>query len=375
MGQGEIMNQPYQQASADIRHANHFNFFRLCFAALVIVSHSFELVDGDRSRELLTRVFGTISFGEFAVDGFFLLSGYLIMQSWQMQPRLLPFLWKRFLRIFPAFIVCSIICALLFGPLGAPSRRGYWAAFDLSNFFTAMMTLGCVEVPRVFAGSYYPMLNGAMWTIRYEMLCYLTVAAAGLLWVFRRPVIWLAGCVTLIALIVCFYPGTHRVYYLTPIIYLSEDALVRLTMMFMVGGCFYVFRKRIPYRPKFAVLALILSVICLFNEVWAEIGLAVFGGYLLFYLAYARIPVLERFQRLPDLSYGIYLYGWPIQKLLIFYVHGISPWLVIPLTIVLAGYFALVSWYVIEKPSLTLKSWSPQPALQRILRLTKQTRA
>src|SRR4051795_1080255 len=88
-----------------IKSQNKFGSLRLIFAFLVIASHSPELVDGNRSRELLTQFFSTISFGELAVDGFFLVSGYLITKSYIESSTSLYYIWKRILRIVPAFAV------------------------------------------------------------------------------------------------------------------------------------------------------------------------------------------------------------------------------------------------------------------------------
>jgi peptidoglycan/LPS O-acetylase OafA/YrhL len=129
--------------------ANNFNFLRLLLATLVILSHSPEIVDGNRNREILTQIFHTVSFGELAVDDFFILSGYLIMQSWQRDPRLFDFFKKRILRIYPGFIVASLISAFVFGPLGAQPHE-YFSKFSYFSFFQDMSLLRVPNVPAAF---------------------------------------------------------------------------------------------------------------------------------------------------------------------------------------------------------------------------------
>ena len=90
---------------------------RLLFATLVIVSHTAEMADGNRSREPLTRLFGTISFGELAVDAFFVISGYLIVASFMASDTISSYLKKRCFRIYPGFIVASLICLFVVATL------------------------------------------------------------------------------------------------------------------------------------------------------------------------------------------------------------------------------------------------------------------
>jgi peptidoglycan/LPS O-acetylase OafA/YrhL len=97
-----------------VSHKNNFGLLRLIFALLVVVSHSFEIMG---RPDALVLFFGTISSGKLAVDGFFLVSGFLVAQSFDHSRTVTIYLLNRILRIYPGFIIASLICLFLVGPL------------------------------------------------------------------------------------------------------------------------------------------------------------------------------------------------------------------------------------------------------------------
>src|SRR5262249_38480757 len=150
--------------------------------------------DGDRHREPLTLLFGTLSLGELSVYGFFLISGYLIVQSFDRSPSNLAYLRNRVLRIYPGYAVAYLACIIVVAPLAGADPR----SLDVTK---AASHLAFLDSPRLvadaFAGTQYPSLNGSMWTIAYEFRCYLFVLAFGALGLFRRG--WLcAACAALL---------------------------------------------------------------------------------------------------------------------------------------------------------------------------------
>ena len=229
---------------------NNFNLLRFGLAVLVILAHSPELIDGDRHREILTRLFGTLSFGEVAVDGFFLLSGFLILQSWQRSPSLPGYLLKRVTRIYPGFLMASLVCAVVVGPLGADPGR-YFAGMNWPKFVQEALKLQMPLVPPVFQGTPHPYVNGAMWTISCEFRCYMLVGLLGVCGLAGRRAVWLAlALVALGGTLVLGPPKQATTQGLVRLLIGQPEELVRLAAYFAAGACFFLGRDQIPLKAK-----------------------------------------------------------------------------------------------------------------------------
>lgn len=326
-----------------VARQNNFNLVRIVLALLVLLSHSPELVDGDRHREILTMVFGSVSFGEFAVDGFFLLSGYLIAQSWVSNPNAWAFLKSRLLRIYPGFVVSFLICTLIVGPLGSNPIE-YFHTFWVGSFMKGILFLSPPVVADVFRGQPHASLNGSMWTISYEFLCYGVVLTAGVVGLFRVRHLWLTMTAAVFA-----------AFAMLKLSNLHVVPGVRLFCFFLCGTCYCLYRDQIKFKGWVAAACFALTVIALFSVPVAELGLASVGGYALLYMASRRSELLSHFNRLPDVSYGVYLYGWPLQKLLLWHFPGLSPWVLFALSAPASIVAGMISWYLIEKPALRFK--------------------
>jgi peptidoglycan/LPS O-acetylase OafA/YrhL len=323
-------------------HRNNFDFLRLCFASLVILSHSPELIDGNRRRELLTRLFHTLSFGEVGVAGFFLLSGYLISQSWDRNPKPIAFLRNRVLRIYPGFIVASLFTAFVFGPFGA-DRVQYFAHFDFVAFAKSALALRLPAIPPT------KIENGSMWTIRSEFVCYLMLLALGLCGLVNRKF-----CAPLIFLVVALLFIKKRVLF----------APYNFYGFFFAGASFYHLRDRVRFTLKGSIVALVVLLSAmLVNPVVAWLGICTAGAYLLFGFAFRSVPALQRVAQHGDVSYGTYLYAWPIECLIITIWPKISPWLVFLLVLPLSMGSGWLSWHGVEKHFLRLKKRSTKPIL------------
>lgn len=174
------------------RHAdNNFDTLRLFFAVLVIFSHSFALGRGSDNGEplfLLTR--GQITLGNLSVWAFFVISGFLIAQSWMRSPNPLKFLKRRVARIYPGFIVAALLSALVLVPIAANPATRHPVA--IGSFLLQTLRLQVFDAPPIFIHNAWPnTLNGSLWSVPFEFWCYIGILLLGVAGMLRRR--WLVA--------------------------------------------------------------------------------------------------------------------------------------------------------------------------------------
>lgn len=344
----------------DPKH-NAIGFMRTAFALLVILGHSFHL--GGYGPDWLVRFSGgQIAFGTLAVLGFFMLSGYLITASFVYSSSVWRYLWNRFLRIMPAFWVALVVVAFGFVPLMYVLQNGTLEGFlvmgdggplryIINNFG---LNIHQYEVSGLTSNLPWPSaFNGSLWTLAYEALGYLMIAAFGIFGVFKKQSkLVLAGTVTLFGLFILNQAIPGSVANILP--FFGDPQLLPLMMYFFAGSTWYLYKDKVTLNNRYFILAAILYVLSLKFGFYAAIGPIAFT-YIIFYLA-THFPI-KSFDKKADFSYGIYIYAFPVQQLLAqlgFQDYGVVIYTLLAAIITVP--LAVLSYYLVERPALKLKS-------------------
>jgi len=338
--------------------SNNFDFLHFALAALVVFSHSFPLLQGNDSNEPLVQATGQLSLGMLAVNWFFVLSGFLITHSWLHKRDVRDYFRKRILRIFPAFVVAALFCVFVVGPLGSGDAVTYLKKLNPAEFLTMTALLRGYTAPGIFTSLPFPnAVNGSLWTVQGEFWCYLLVALLGFVGAFRRgvfPVVALTGATLLYS--VQLWQGWEMGLGKAEQFIAGPQEWPRLLSYYLAGVVFYLYRDRIPLNVWGAIAASVIVLISAVFGAVVNLTLLVFGTYVLFYIAFHSRINLRGFGRYGDFSYGLYLYSFPIQQLLVQQCHTLkAPFSLFLLALPLTIGIAVCSWYFVEKPFLRRK--------------------
>ena len=346
--------------------ANSLNLLRLVFATTVIFSHALDLGLYGNDWILDRTTIGTV-----AVYGFFAISGFLIAGSAERNTTG-RYLWQRCLRILPAFWVCLVVTAFVLAFAGWQHlMHAYHLPATASRYvhstdgpFGYVVHNWLLQIRQAtIAGTAW---NGSLWTLVYEFVCYLLLGALAVLGLLRRRRVVLALTAVAWGLEALFTAVPELRHHLGPqtidlTLYLS------LVPLFLTGTLVYLYREEIPDSGLLVGASAAVFVASLWVPVGGDIPAITPTSTSL--LAPALVlPVLWLGIHLPfhrlastnDYSYGLYIYAFPVQVLLALWgvtrrgylaYAGMGVLATIPL--------AVASWWLIERPALRLKKWSP----------------
>lgn len=318
---------------------NGFDTIRLIAATAVVVSHSFALTG---LREPFEDFGGGMTLGIVGVAAFFVTSGYLVAASAE---RYSPpeFLTRRARRLYPALAVSVAICLATGVLLTDLSSSQYLRSPGTWHFAMNVFALpAAYDLPGVFTDRPVSAINGNLWTLPFEVVCYAAALVIAKLPKSRRVALvtaWVAAMV-----LARWLEGADA-----GVPYLIER-LAFLFRFFGAGMVLRAFGDRLPIRGHLAAVSVVALAVSPWLGLFPE-ALATFGAYALLVAALTAPKCFRDLTRRGDISYGVYLYSFPIQQMvaLLALASPIS-WLantLLALPLALAA--GALSWVLVER--------------------------
>lgn len=339
--------------------SNSIGALRFVAASMVIVGHSYPFGGyGEDALKLLTN--NQIAIGRWPVDVFFVLSGFLLSRSLE-RTNLRQYAVSRFLRIFPAFWACLLVSGFII-PICFGLAPGYWYIIRSAPLFFGVEDV----IPGLFVQNPNREVNSALWTLPFELYCYISLAIAYVLIGRKKP--WLiaplfAGVLILFWGVILKSP--------TPQDNGPIGSPLRLATFFYAGATMYVFRAKIPMHGSLALASILITATATtLSTAYFHHGGGLFYVIAPFTLSYMtlytaiKLPFTRFNNELPsgkkiDLSYGIYIYGSLVLQCLtaLGYSKGaLPPYLYMIIAYCITLVLSALSWFWVEAPALALKS-------------------
>lgn len=342
---------------------NNLNIIRLFASLMVLYMHSFSVCISDSSGDITYFLTNHKQLsGGLAVDIFFIISGFLITRSYDRSKNLWSYIKARFLRIWPLLFVVVMVTAFIIGPIISSCTLAEYFQPEVLKFLRNALFINTYSyLPGVFNYHYNHSLNGSLWTLQYEVICYILVVLTAFIW---RKVKAAAPAVVVILAGLYYYSTYVAAFSFGPLSANFVSNFVRLAMFFAMGMTYYCYEDKIKLEFKGFCLAFAgLVVGILFFDF--EYFFALFGSYMIFYIAFQKHFVASWYDRVGDLSYGIYIMAFPIQQIWLdmvghptehYNTMTMNPYLNMVLTILIVLPLSWFTWHYIEEPCLRLKN-------------------
>jgi peptidoglycan/LPS O-acetylase OafA/YrhL len=342
---------PAQRPRAEDR--NNFHLLRLLLALMVVAYHLVVLTrvaDWSQAERILSHG------AQFGVEGFFVLSGYLVFGSLERSASIGRYAEKRVRRLYPAYAFVVLACSAAALAFSVAARADLAGVARYLGWNIGFLNFMQPTLPGVFAHNPFTEVNGALWTLKIEVLFYLVLP--GLAWMLgaagRRR--WL--------LIVAIYAAAEgwRLWfgYLgraqgRPILLELARQLPGQMSFFITGMAFYLLRREINWRSLLAPAGIALLMVSYIDSRLEPLRAAGLGVVVV-WIATA-IPRLVDAARFGDLSYGLYILHFPIiQTVVALGFFAASPAQGAGIALGASFLAALFMWRLIERPALRRES-------------------
>jgi peptidoglycan/LPS O-acetylase OafA/YrhL len=342
-----LLRKPMTLADGLRQGSDNYLLLRHIAAALLIYSHSYALAGVAGGSDLIARLLPGFYGGKVAVLLFFAISGFLVTNSYLRRPQLQRFVAARVLRIYPAYVVCLIVTVVVVGLFFTRlTASAYFTDPATSRYLLHNLGLSGLQytLPGAFEGSraYPRVVNGSLWSLALEARLYLYLAVLALLQVFRWRRFAAAAAAVFVIASAWLWPE------LAP----DTEGKRALTVVFAAAAGAACVAEYVPVSTR--LFALLGMATWLLRDSALAYGLTVAAiAYFSCWFAY-RVPALPL--RFPgDYSYGLFLYGFPVQQALAALYPSLSPDSLTALALPVALLCAIASWHGIERLALSLK--------------------
>ena len=335
---------------------NNYNLIRFIAALVVFINHCFPLTG---QHEPFGDYLG-MTMGTWAVDIFFITSGFLVTNSLIRTKNAKIFLLSRIIRIYPGLIAAITITIIVIGACFTSLSIWNYLKDTMTIIYfvkgTTLLSGVGMYLPGTFESNPFPnAVNGSLWTLIYEVKMYIFLL---LIWLTIKKFSFFNRIQSPFALAIFALMFLSVLYFAFRFLYgLEESHLNRLAYMFFSGAFFYLFKDKILLSHKLfgvAVIALITSVIA--GKTAFTLTYVLVIPYILFYIAYVPKGSIRLFNRFGDYSYGIYIYAFPVQQALVAIFPEINTKEMMIYGALAVIPMAMFSWHLIEKNALKLKS-------------------
>lgn len=344
--------QYFSPSQDDSPRNNNFNIIRFAAAFLVIYGHMSALM-GSWAFTLFSQAVSTI-----AVKIFFVISGYLVTKSLLSDTNFGRYMIRRCFRLFPALIVLVLVSAFIIGPIFSYlSPSEYFSHPHTYRYLLNIVLHPEYSLPGVFTDYVYPnAVNGSLWILPVEFLMYLILPAV--MFIFKKLrcektgiIICMLGSLTLSILYIKFFRSSSFVVW-------GSDLFSMLPLIpFFFAGCLFTFPEfRKMLNLQFAIMLALVASVARVGEAFSEIIVFITVPYLTLSFALSEKPIFSAWFKHCDFSYGIFLWGFPIQQILNAKLarFGLSDFKMAIISFAVTLIPAILSWYLIEKPTQRL---------------------